>query len=179
MVKYTLNFLFFVFLSILIAGLYGVIHDQITCTISPEYYAEFKFHQFGLYDEFDGLVPLRTGATIVGFMATWWVGIPVGVILGIIVLVLINKSPIKFFFKSILRVFLVAFLFGVLGYFLAGNVFTIPLKHIPESVQDIAAYERVGIIHIFSYLGGLCGLVIGVLYLIMKKRRSNNLKSNI
>ena len=34
-----------------IAGIYGIIHDQITYTVSPEYYMRFKFLQFNLANE--------------------------------------------------------------------------------------------------------------------------------
>lgn len=34
----------------IIGGLYGILHDQLTYTISPEYYTKFKFYQFGLMD---------------------------------------------------------------------------------------------------------------------------------
>ena len=37
-----------VLLSILIAGLYGVVHNQISYTVSPEYFTKFKFEQFHL-----------------------------------------------------------------------------------------------------------------------------------
>lgn len=163
------TYLMLVIFSVIISGIYGVLHDQITCSISPEYYTEFKFYQFGLYDEFDGQVPLRIGAIIVGFIATWWVGIPIGVILAGLVLFMLRKNPIKFFFKSILRVFVVAILFGLLGYLLAGNVFSIPIHFIPNTVEDVIAYEKVGIIHNFSYLGGLAGLVVGIIYIVRKK----------
>jgi hypothetical protein len=35
----------------LLAGVYGILHDQLTYTISPEYNTKFKFYQFGLLDE--------------------------------------------------------------------------------------------------------------------------------
>jgi hypothetical protein len=36
-----------IFFTIIIAGLYGIIHDQITYSISPEYFTKFKYRQFG------------------------------------------------------------------------------------------------------------------------------------
>ncbi|MGB0763409.1 MAG: hypothetical protein ACPGO0_05625, partial [Acidimicrobiales bacterium] len=55
----------------LIAGLYGIIHDQITYTISPEYFTKLKFYQFEYVDF--GL-PNRAFVLFIGFLATWWVG---------------------------------------------------------------------------------------------------------
>jgi hypothetical protein len=36
--------------GVLIAGVYGILHDQITFTISPEYFTEFKSAQFPYVD---------------------------------------------------------------------------------------------------------------------------------
>ncbi len=41
-------FVFLVFFAILLSGLYGIIHDQISYTVSPEYFTKFKFQQFGI-----------------------------------------------------------------------------------------------------------------------------------
>ena len=44
------TFFIIVLAAIVIASLYGVGHDQVTYTISPEYYTKFKFIQFNLAD---------------------------------------------------------------------------------------------------------------------------------
>ena len=36
-----------VVIAVLFAGLYGVVHNQISYTVSPEYFTKFKFRQFG------------------------------------------------------------------------------------------------------------------------------------
>ncbi|MFT6321394.1 MAG: hypothetical protein ACJAT4_002324 [Granulosicoccus sp.] len=38
-----LAFLLILILAPVLAGIYGIIYDQITYTISPEYYIKFKF----------------------------------------------------------------------------------------------------------------------------------------
>ena len=68
----------FTVLGALLAGGYGVIHDQITFTIVPEYFHNFKFYQFSYADL--GLGD-RVFVGCVGFLATWWVGLIVGWIL--------------------------------------------------------------------------------------------------
>ncbi len=40
----------FIGLAILAAGLFGAVHDQISYTLSYEYFTRFKFHQFHLVD---------------------------------------------------------------------------------------------------------------------------------
>ena len=55
----------------LVAGGYGILHDQLTYSISPEYYTCFKFGQFH-YADFGW--PVRWHVATIGFLATWWVG---------------------------------------------------------------------------------------------------------
>src|SRR6266567_3037820 len=54
-----------------LAGVYGVIHDEVTYSISAEYFTRLKFSQFH-YANF-GLPP-RVFVAEIGFLATWWVG---------------------------------------------------------------------------------------------------------
>lgn len=95
-------FLLILIIAPILASLYGVIHDQLTYSISEEYYTKFKFVQFGLENWGIGrnvgtltapIIQLnnpRMGAAIVGVLATWWVGLIIGVFLGLIGL--IHKS---------------------------------------------------------------------------------------
>ena len=39
-----------VVVAVLVAGLYGIAHNQISYTVAPEYFTKFKFRQFGLVD---------------------------------------------------------------------------------------------------------------------------------
>jgi hypothetical protein len=66
-------------LGALVAGVYGAIHDQISYSISPEYFTKMKFYQFAYLDF--GFPP-RVFASEIGFMATWWVGLLGGWFLG-------------------------------------------------------------------------------------------------
>src|SRR5688572_4894387 len=83
--KQFFTFLIIILIGCIVAGLYGIIHDQLTYTISPEYYTKFKFYQFRLADEGDEAIfqSPRLWVSLVGFMATWWTGIPIAVILGL------------------------------------------------------------------------------------------------
>src|SRR6266702_6007254 len=71
--------LFVFMLLVILAGIYGIIHSQISNTVSPEYFTKFKFREFGFAD-----VPLpeRVRASMVGFLASWWMGIPIGLLVG-------------------------------------------------------------------------------------------------
>ena len=53
--------------ALLLCGIFGALHDQVSYTISREYFTLFKFRQFGI----DSGVAERLGAASVGFQATW------------------------------------------------------------------------------------------------------------
>ena len=58
-------------LGSLFAGAYGVLHDQVTYSICPEYFTRLKFSQFNFANF--GLSP-RIFVAEIGFLATCWVG---------------------------------------------------------------------------------------------------------
>src|SRR5262245_57768608 len=58
-----------------VAGFYGVLHDQVSYSVSPEYFHAFKFRQFGIPAEHHD----RVGAAVVGWRASWWMGLVIGV----------------------------------------------------------------------------------------------------
>ena len=51
----------------------GSIHDQVTYSISPEYFTKFKYQQFGFDPAWFG--GHRQTVAVIGFLATWWMGI--------------------------------------------------------------------------------------------------------
>ena len=71
-----MKFLQIVCLSVLAAVVYGVVHDQITIRICPEYFTVAHPRLI----ETNSLTLL---ALLWGVIATWWVGLPLGVLLGI------------------------------------------------------------------------------------------------
>src|SRR4029079_11000585 len=96
-----------------LAGCYGALHDQISYTISPEYFTKVKFEQFR-YADFGW--PPRVMASEVGFLASWWVGMIGG---GILARVGLDQLPATTRKKGIASafaiVFITALLFGIVG----------------------------------------------------------------
>lgn len=72
-------------IAILSAALYGVVNDQITLTLSPEYFTVFKHSEFYPLLQAFGQedAPVRIEALIVGTAATWWFGCLLGMFLGV------------------------------------------------------------------------------------------------
>ena len=74
MAKFEL-FLLFLPAAMLAAGLFGIVHDQISYTVSSEYFTKFKFIQFGLRRR----LPFRTRPGRAGWISGLLVdGIPLG-----------------------------------------------------------------------------------------------------
>ena len=169
-----------VFSAILMAAMYGIIHDQVTYSISPEYYTKFKFPQFGM----EGNISPRLGATYVGIMATWWMGIPIGLMLGFTGLIhKDNKTMFRVTIKAFLVTIMVALLTGFTGLAYGSLILARqPIENleywlIPDDIHDLKHFIAVGSMHNFSYAGGLIGLVLGVFFSIRQKRK-NSLVTN-
>jgi hypothetical protein len=169
-----------IFLACLLAGVYGSLHDQLTYTISPEYYTKFKFYQFGLAESgSEAILPNpRIAVSVVGLLATWWMGIPIGIVLGLVGL--IHKGWRTMFtvtFKSFILTIVVAFTTGLVGLlyghvYLAGKPRTeLANWYIPDNVVDFENFIKVGSMHNFSYIGGLTGLIAGLTYSIIQWRK--------
>ena len=167
----TLNFILIIFISTGIAGVYGIIHDQITYSISDEYYTLFKFEQFGINDW--GINNVRVKAGVIGFLATWWVGFYLGLIYAIISLFFSSKEALKIVLKAVIINIGVAIVFGIIG-FVYGILFLEAESlnwDIPEQTKNVRNFINVGSIHSFGYLGGLVGLLIGTYYQIKEMRK--------
>lgn len=155
-------------LATLIAGIYGILHDQLTYIISPEYYTKFKFIQFNL-DENHLTTKARVSA--VGFLATWWFGLLLGIILSLFGLLHKNwKMMLKISMRSILIALITAFIIGLIGllygHFILSKQprFYFNSWYIPKNIIDLKNYISVGSMHNFSYIGGIIGLILGIIY---------------
>ena len=170
------TFLLLIVISCFLGGVYGILHDQLTYSISPEYYTKFKFYQFGFIDEgSEAVLPNpRLAVSLVGFLATWWMGLFIGTFLAIVGFIHSGwKKMLTVTLKAFLLTMTVAFLTGLLGlayghFFLADTPIAIRFN-IPVNLTDFEGFVTVGSMHNFSYLGGIIGLVVGMIYSILQK----------
>lgn len=143
----------------LIAGSFGIAHDQITYTISPEYFTRMKFDQFRTADF--GF-PSRVFVAEIGFLATWWVGLIAAWFLARIALPKFH-SPEKRVLLAMAVIVGITLLFAVIGYFVGPSLF----GNRPDwrdaldslGVADITAFNRVAAIHLGSYAGAFLGWI--------------------
>jgi hypothetical protein len=164
-----------VLLALPIAGAFGVIHDQVSFTVSHEYFTKFKFLQFGFLDP---AIPERLRAAAVGFLASWWMGIPIGLLVAPIAL--IHRSG-SIALRVGLRSYLVLVAFAAI-FALAGLTYgffqtrAIDLRDyqdwfVPPDVVHLRRYLCTGYMHNSAYLGGIGGIVIAWLFHIVIRLR--------
>lgn len=175
-----LTLIILIIVSCLLAGLYGILHDQLTYTISEEYYTKFKFYQFGFMDiGNEAIFPNpRIEVSAVGLLATWWMGIPIGIILGLAGLIHRDwRTMFNVTFKAFLVTILIAFATGLLG-LVYGHIYLADKSkaefgnwYIPDNLVDFENFINVGSMHNFSYIGGLTGLIGGLVYTITQRRK--------
>jgi hypothetical protein len=171
--KKFLVFLFLLLLAVVVSGFYGIFHDQISYTVSPEYFTKFKFDQFGL----TGMnLPDRARVSIVGFLASWWMGIPIGLLVG-------GSGLIHSEHRQMLKVSLMAFGLVVVITFLSGmcgllygymQTRTIELSDyqgwfIPDNLTGLRRFLCVGYMHNASYLGGVLSIFVACIFQVVVK----------
>lgn len=161
----------------LLAGGYGVLHDQVTYTLSEEYFTRFKFEQFAGLDS--GGSP-RWFVAKIGFAASWWVGLIAGWVLARLALRSGRDEG-----RTIATGFAIVLGSGVVGalggWLWAGS----PLTPDPawrefadlSGVLDFEAFRRVGCIHNGSYLGGVAGTVAAALWIRSRRIRESGSRS--
>lgn len=186
MVKKILLLLLILVLSPLIGGFYGILHDQVTYSVSPEYFTKFKFYQFGL--KIFILGDQRVGAMLVGILAAWWMGLIIGLIQGALSLLFDARSMFGRWFRALMITMGIAVVTPVV----AVSVWLVIQKLSPSpaetiylpafvpdgiKVDDAKAFAAVGVIHNFSYIGGLLGLIAGCWYMIVKYRKTKAVQS--
>lgn len=141
----------------LVAGGFGAVHDQITYSISPEYFTRLKFVQFRWADL--GLPP-RFFVSEIGFLATWWVGLVAAWFLARLALPKFT-SPVKRVMWALAAIIGITSLCAWIGYFCGpyffGNRKTWIYALLEMGVMDKTAFCRVAAIHLGSYTGALIG----------------------
>ncbi len=161
-----------------ISGLYGMLHDQISYTVSPDYFHHLKFRQFDIPPHLHN----RFGAALVGWYATWWMGLFIGIpVLTVGLIMPTGRTYAARCLVSFTVVAVTALAVGLGG--LARAYQTVTPDDFataePNDVADRVAFRRVGEMHNFSYLGGFLGIVTGSAYLVVARVRMAETRPSI
>jgi hypothetical protein len=148
-----------------VAGAYGAVHDQVSYSISPEYFTKLKFHQFS-YADFGW--PPRVFVAEIGFLASFGVGLLGGWVVARLGLAEIPAPAVR---TRTVRTFGIVLsstmLGGVIGAILG---LAVTRNGVPAGWDDLTAagvedpqrFVVVAYLHAGSYLGALVGLVMAL-----------------
>ncbi len=167
-----------VFLGVFVAGLYGLAHNQISYTVAPEYFTKFKFGQFGFINT---PLPERVRASMVGVLASWWMDIPIGILVGAAGFIHRDaRRMLRVSLWSLLVTVAFTFLFG-LGGLLYGYIRTAQINlaeyrgwFIPDDVTDMRRFLCAGYMHNSSYLGGVLAILVAWAFHIVVRLRTKD-----
>lgn len=159
--------------GVLIAGVFGILHDEITYTLSPEYFTRMKFDQFR---SADFGFPARVLVAEIGFLATWWVGLIAAWFLARLALPKF-ENPGKRVMAAMALIVCVTVIFGISGYFagpsLLGNRPGWQEALDSFGVTDSVAFNRVAGVHLGSYVGALGAWILMVMVFVKLPRTSS------
>ncbi|MES2485385.1 MAG: hypothetical protein V4581_05460 [Bacteroidota bacterium] len=166
-------------LSCIIAGAYGIINDYFLFKFCPEFFTEFKFVEYGVTDGVTnnaGDNPINI--VKVGLMASWWMGLIIGSILGLLSLPIATpKDMYKTLFRSMGITVVITFLMSLAG-LMFGRIFltdyNIEAWGIFIPTENVLYPERFMMclsMHNFSYIGAIIGMLVGSIFIIRTKRK--------
>ena len=163
-----LKALIIVLFSVIIASIFGAIHNQLSYSVSNEFFEDFLFGNFGSNEW--NLNNKRIAASLVGILGTYWVGLLLGIIYAVIFLFINSQNNFKFIFKAISLNVLFALIGSIIGYFIG---FLIPWEDsgiwMEFGTQNPQKYVQANFMHSGSYYGGILGLIFGIIYLFRNK----------
>jgi hypothetical protein len=165
----------YLLLSVIAAGLFGALHDQISYTVSPEYFTKFKFVQFAWLGS---TLPARVRAAEIGFLASWWMGIPLGLLTGLAGFIHADAARMRRALLLSLPVITgFTLLFALTGLILGFlktaelDLADYPERFIPPDLDEPRRFICAGTMHNFAYLGGALSIPLAWIFHIAWRLR--------
>lgn len=154
-----------IFAGTLSACVYGILHDQITYTISEEFYTKIRFAQ--------NEIPQSEswwGVTKVAVLNTWKIGLIISFTLSCMGLIHpTNKAFVKYTMQAFFISMGVAAILTALGY-VNGIYNHNALEKLPNTIINKNDFLLVQSIHNFTYIGGLIGMFVGIYWQFYKRK---------
>lgn len=160
-----------VLFSLAAAIVYGILHDQVTAHLCVEYFTIAHPPVFHTQSPF--LLALGWGV-----LATWWVGLPLGLLLAVVArlgpvqrLALADVRP--WIIRLLIAMAICALVAGVVGsYLVATGILPVPgdwAMRIPPSKQ--VAFSADAWAHLASYGSGILGGLVLIGYAFLRRMR--------
>jgi hypothetical protein len=154
----------------LVAGGYGIVHDQLTYTLSPEYFTRMKFGQFAWADLH---LTHRILVAEIGFLATWWAGFAGTWFFARLAA---SRRPAADLTGLTIRMWIIMLFGAVLGaaagfgvgpsYYLRPGEWADVIESL--GIEDTWAFAQVGGIHLGGYLGAFAGWVAAMFRVVAR-----------
>lgn len=164
------NFTRIILSSILIAIIYGILHDLITASLCVEYFT--VGHPKIIKSE----SPIAL-AFLWGTIATWWVGLPMGILIACFSQ--LGKKPILSFreiirliIRLVMVMFSLAFVAGIIGYTLTelNVIYLVPRLADQMNPSQHSKFLAAGWSHGASYLVGIIGTIFICRTIFLKRK---------
>ena len=157
-------FVFLILSAVLLAGFYGALFDQITYTVSNEFFTKMRFHQHGV----KGNVNERWEVAKIGFENTWKVGLILGTFLSLGgLLQSSNRKMLAVTMQSIVISMVTGFLFGIIALLFAHPSIEIASE---MNIENKDAFNKVLSMNNYSYVGGIIGMFLGLGWQVLHTR---------
>ena len=178
-IKKLLTLILVALIASAIAVIYGVINDQITFTISSEYYTKYRFLQYNLVQvEGDSrIIHPRVLVVLIAFLSTWWFPLISGLIIVIFNLIqntwkmLLKTSVLAMLISILITVFsaIIGFILGSLIISKLPKYYFADWCFIPDKLNDYENYITAGTMDVFNSFGGFLGLIVAIFYSYKKR----------
>ena len=178
-IKKLLTIILVALIASAIAGIYGVINDQITFSISSEYYTKYRFLQYNLVQvEGDSrIIHPRVLVVLIAFLSTWWFPLISGLIIVIFNLIqntwkmLLKTSVLAMLISILITVFsaIIGFILGSLIISKLPKYYFADWCFIPDKLNDYENYITAGTMDVFNSFGGFLGLIVAIFYSYKKR----------
>lgn len=154
----------------LIASIFGMLHNQISYTISDEFFKDFLFGKFGISDW--NIKNNRIEASIIGILGSYWMGFYVGIIYAVIFLFLKTDNNLKNIFKAIFINVFITVLGSLSGYLIAHFFISVENSDVwmEFGTQNPQKYMEALYMNTGSYYGGILGLIIAIFFLVNRNK---------
>lgn len=156
-------------LGTILSCVYGVLHDQITYTISPEFYHLIRFPKYE--------IPLeagRWGVVRVAIINTWSIGLLVSVVVAFAGLIHSNNPKIiRYTLNAFALAMSVAIFMSLVGYAF-GRFNQNQMSKLADHIIGKENFLIVQTIHNFTYIGSLLGM-LGAIYFQFFRRKRNRM----
>jgi hypothetical protein len=151
----------FLLITPVLGGLYGALYDQLTYSISPEFFINVR-------DLNPASSSPRWEVAKIGFLNTWAIGLFLGAVLSFAGLIHENaQQHIRITTQSFVLPLVLAFLFALLGMAMPCQDSNPQLSNI----QDQPAFLCVLRMNNYTKVGGIIGMIFGLGWQVWKYKR--------